>query len=140
MINAPADKVFTFFKNIENNYLKWHPDHVSFKWIKGEGLETGNVFYFEEQIGGILMKKEVVYTKIIPDKYIEIKLTNKFYRLILPKMTFIIESKGRACQFTQQVFIRTGPLGRWLNRREFAAVGQHQKEECENLKSKVENS
>jgi len=34
--------------------------------------------------------------------------------------------------------VRTGPIGAWLNRREFDAVRQHMHEEGENLKRIVE--
>lgn len=138
LIAASPESVYTFFEKIEANYLNWHPEHRMFKWIKGHDLEEGNVFYFEEEIGGELLKKEAVYTKVIPNKYIEFKMTNRFLRFLLPKMTFIFESKDSGCFFTQQVYVRIGPIGRWLNKARFAAVYKHQQEECENLKKIIE--
>ncbi len=137
-IAAPTENVFAFFVDIENNYLNWHPEHRKFIWVKGNNLEEGNVCYFEEVIGGELLKKETVYSKVIPDKYIELKMTNRFLRFLLPKITFIFEHKESGCFFTQQVFIKIGPIGRWLNRNKFAAVYKHQQEECENLKKIIE--
>jgi hypothetical protein len=139
-IAAAPEKVYAFFENIEANYLKWHPDHRMFKWVKGKGVAEGNVFYFEEEIGDELLKKETVYTKVILNRYIEFKMTKRFYRLFLPKMTFLFESKDKGCHFTQQVFVRIGPIGRWLNRKQLAAVAEHQQEECENLKRIMEKS
>lgn len=139
-IAASPEKVYSFFKEIDSNYLNWHPEHLKFEWVKGKGLEVGTVFYFEEEIGGKLLKKEARYTKIIPHRYIELKLTNRFYRLFLPKITFRFEQKENGFLFIQQVFVRIGPIGRWLNRKEFAAVKKHQKEECENLKKIIENT
>jgi hypothetical protein len=137
---ASPTMVYAFFEDIESNYLSWHPEHRKFKWIKGIGIIEGNVFYFEEEIGGELLKKEAVYTKAIPNTYIEFKMTNWYYRILLPKMTFIFNSKDNGCLFTQQLFVRTGPIGRWLNRKKFALVHKHQQEECENLKNIIEQS
>jgi hypothetical protein len=137
-IAAPPEIIYTFFEDIEAIYLNWHPDHRKFNWIKGNGIAEGNVFYFEEEIDGELEKKEAVHTKVIPSKYIEFKMTNWFYRFLLPKMTFIFDSQDDGCIFTQQVFVRIGPIGRCLNRKKFAAVYFHQQEECKNLKKIIE--
>ena len=139
LIAASPENVYTFFEEIEGNYLNWHPEHRMFKWKKGNNLKEGNVFYFEEEIGGELLKKEAIFTKVIPNEYIEFKMTNRLLRFLLPKMTFIFESNDSGCLFTQQVFIRIGPIGRWLNKSKFAAVYKHQHEECENLKIHIEN-
>lgn len=137
-IAASTERVYAFFENMEANYLKWHPDHIKFKWVNSKGLKEGNVFYFEEEIGGELLKKETYYTKIVPNSYIEFKMTSRFYRFLLPKMTFIFEAKNSGCLFTQQVEVRIGPIGRWLNRKQMTEVQKHQQEECENLKRIIE--
>ncbi|WP_114751620.1 SRPBCC family protein [Pleomorphovibrio marinus] len=44
-IAAPPEREYAFFGNMAVNYLKWHPDHLMFKWIKGKGLSEGNKAY-----------------------------------------------------------------------------------------------
>lgn len=139
-IMAPAERVYAFFENMEENYLRWHPDHLCFEWRKGRGLEAGNIFYFEEKIAGQVLKKETRFTRIIPQRHIEFTMVNWFFRWFIPKMTFIMEPQEGGCVFTGQVILRgIGPLGKWLHRQEFAAVRQHMKEEGENLKKLLED-
>lgn len=138
-IKATCEEVYHFFEKMEENYLKWHPEHLRFEWRKGRDLKEGNVFYFEEEIGGQLLKKETHFTDIIPNRYIEFKMVNWFYRWFIPKMTFVFTPEKEGCVFTGQVFLRgIGPLGKWAHRKEFAAVRQHMKEEGENLKQIIE--
>lgn len=139
MIQASNEEVYSFFEKMKENYLDWHPEHIAFEWRKGEGLEVGNVFYFKEEIGGQLLKKETRFTKIIPNQYIEFKMVNWFYRWFIPKMTFIFEEKDKGCLFTAQVFLRgIGPLGKLAHKKEFEAVKKHMTEEGLNLKRIIE--
>lgn len=139
-ISDSCEKVYSFFENMGDNYLNWHPQHLAFEWRQGKGLQVGNVFYFEEEIGGQLLKKETRFTEIIPNRYIEFTMVKWFYRWFIPKMTFIFEEDQRGCKFTAQVFLRgVGPIGKWAQRKEFAAVRQHMKEEGINLKRIIEN-
>lgn len=138
-ISAPCEAVYAFFERMDENYLRWRPEHIKFEWRNGRGLQEGNTFYFEEEIGGQLLKKETRFTRIVPNRYIEFKMTNWFYRLFIPKMTFIMPPEAEGCTFTAQVFLRgIGPLGKRLHRKEFAAVRRHMKEEGENLKAIIE--
>jgi len=138
-IQASPERVYHFFEEMEKNYLRWHPDHLSFAWRKGRGLQVGNEFYFEEKIAGQLLKKETRFRKITPHRYIEFVMVHWLYRWFIPKMTFIFEPREQGCIFTGQVFLRgVGPIGKWVNRQEFAAVRQHMKEEGERLKSIIE--
>ena len=42
-------------------------------------------------------------------------------------------------RFEAEIVIRTGPVGAWLNRREFDAVREHMREEGENLRAILES-
>jgi hypothetical protein len=136
-IGAQPDEVFAFFEKMEQNYLRWHPDHVVFKWVKGQGLQEGHEAYFEERIAGKLLKKTVVYTRIVPNEHIEFSPTFRLMRFFLPRMLFRIEPTSEGCLLTQEIHVRTGPIGAWLNRNEFNAVRQHMKEEGEALENKL---
>lgn len=139
-IQAPPESIFGFFQQMENLYLDWHPDHVTFKWVHGHGLAEGNTFYFEEYIAGKLLKKHVRLTKIVPNEYIEFAPTNRLIRLVLPEMSFRIEPIGEQCRLRARIRVRVGPIGAWLNRREFDAVRQHMQQEGANLKAIIEQT
>lgn len=55
----------TFFDNLEDNCISWHPkDHVFCRWIKGRPHEVGSVAYFEEIRDGKPFKISVKTTKV----------------------------------------------------------------------------
>lgn len=137
-IQTTPERIFQFFAEMAENYVRWHPDHLLFRWETGTGLQEGNEFYFEERIGGQLMKKRVRFTRITPNRHIEFAPTNGLIRLILPRLLFAIEPQGDQCRFIAEIHIRTGPIGAKLNAREFNAVRQHMREEGENLKRLLE--
>lgn len=139
-IKTTPEQIFNFFEEMDRHYTEWHPDHVSFKWTKGRGLKPGVEFHFEEYIGGKLMKKTVRFTKIEPGRYIEFVPTWWLMRVFMPRLSFEIERQDNGCLFIAKIPIRTGPLGAWLNRREFSAVKKHMAEEGENIKRLLEQN
>jgi hypothetical protein len=137
-IKTTPEEVSLFFANMAENYLRWHPDHVLFRWEGKGGLHAGAGFYFEELIAGKLLKKRVRFTRIVPGRLIEFAVTNPLFRLVLPSIAFQIEPEGDSVHVTQTIHIRIGPLGARLNRKEFAAVQKHMDDEGENLKRILE--
>lgn len=141
-INAPPEKIFEFFLNIDKErYILWHPsDHVEFHFEKGNRIEEGAIAYFEEYIHGELHKMKVVYTNIIPNRLIEFKLTNRFWRIFLTKSTFLIEPKNGGCIFKAYNYFRLGPISPRSEKVkiQFATVKKHMKEEGLNLKKIME--
>jgi hypothetical protein len=137
-IRTTPAAVFQFFERMDEHYLGWHPDHQLFRWEQGHGVREGVVFYFEEMIGGKPMNKRVVFTHVEPDRHLEFTFTNRLLRLILPRMVFRFEPEAGGVRFAAEIVIRTGPIGAWLNRREFDAVRRHMREEGENLKRILE--
>ena len=138
-IDVPPERVLEFFDAIDRHYLEWHPDHISFEWVEGDGLAVGNVAAFEETIGGEHKQQTVRYTVVDEPSQIELVPTSRLVRLVLPSIRFTIEPRNGGSRVTQQIRVRTGPIGRRLNRNEFDAVQQHMDEEAENLKQLLED-
>jgi uncharacterized protein YndB with AHSA1/START domain len=139
LIQAPPATVFAFFENMEQNYTRWHPNHILFRWTKGDSLAEGSESYFEERIGHQLIKREVVYTRIVPNHYIEFALTTWLFRLFMPRLFFEMRPEGEGTRFIAEIHLRLGPISKWLNRKDLEDVRQHMKEEGENLKQLMEN-
>ncbi|MFC5367964.1 SRPBCC family protein [Salinirubrum litoreum] len=137
-IHASRSDVYRFFEAMEENYERWHPDHLGFRWVSGDGLQAGAEAYFEERIAGETQAKTVRFTEVVPGRYIEFKPTSLLVGLLLPSISFTIDSTEDGCEFVQRITVRTGPIGARLNRREFDAVREHMREEGENLKAIVE--
>lgn len=136
---SPSD-VFVFFEGMDNaRYLAWHPDHKVFRWTRGQGLQVGNEFSFEEVIAGKRLRKSVAFTRIQDGARIEIAPTGWLMRLFLPRLVFRLERMAdRHYRFIAEIFLRVGPLAARLNRREFDAVREHMRVEGINLKRFVE--
>jgi uncharacterized protein YndB with AHSA1/START domain len=137
-IDAPPERVFAFFAAMAANYRRWHPDHLGYRWLSGNGLHEGATASFEERIGGKLLTKRVCFAHVEPGRYVAMAPTNRLMRLVLPRLSFRMEPEGPGCRLTAEIVVRTGPVGAWLNRREFDAVRRHMREEGENLKRLLE--
>lgn len=140
LIDAPPEDVFEFFEQMDKQYTAWHPNHILFRWVDGAGLSEGNVAYFEEEIDGKVLRKEVRFTRIEANRRIEFRPISRLMRLFLPIIVFSFHPVAGGTRVVQQVKIRTGPIGKWINRREFAAVQQHMQEEGEYLRDILEVS
>lgn len=138
MIAASDGSIFSFFDRMEENYTRWHPDHIRFRWLGDPRQAVGNRFSFEERIHGQLLKRTMRYTRVEAGRLIEFVPDNALIRFFLRRVSFIIEPLNGQCRFTQEVQVRIGPIGKRLNRKGFAAVEKHMREEGENLKTLVE--
>lgn len=138
VVKAGAEAVFQFFEDMEGHYRAWHADHVLFRWEQGRGLREGNIFYFEESIGGKFLRKRVVFTRVRKYDVVEFAPTFWLMRLFLPRILFRIERRGAECLVTAELHLRIGPLAARLNRKELEAVREHMRVEGENLKRLVE--
>ena len=137
-VKASSEAIFRFFEEMEGNYLQWHPDHVLFRWISDPGVKEGNVFYFEEYMAGKLLKKRVVFTRVIPDQHIEFAPTFWLMKVFLPRMEFRVVPEPGGCRFIAEIHLRMGPLARRANKKELETVREHMRVEGLNIKRIVE--
>jgi hypothetical protein len=137
-VDAQPHNVFQLFNEMETLYVSWHPDHVRFRWVSGRGVKEGNTFYFEEYIAGKLLRKTVVFTRVIPNRHIEFAPTFWLMRLFLPRMVFLIEPTDHGCRFTAEIHLRMGPLAQHLQRKELAAIREHMRVEGENIQRLIQ--
>lgn len=137
-IRARPGQVFRFFEEMEKNYLRWHPDHRAFRWLDYGGLRDGSRFYLEERIGGKLLRRTMVITQVESGRLLAFAPASFWIRLLMPRLSFRIEGIRGGSRLEADIRVRTGPLGAWLNRKEFDAVRLHMRQECENLKGIVE--
>lgn len=139
-VQAPLASLFEFFDGMsQERYLDWHPDHKVFRWTRGQGVKVGNRFYFEEVIAGKLLRKSVEFTRVEPGSHLEFAPTFWLLRLVLPRMVFRAEvTAAGTFRFVAEIFLRVGPIGARLNRREFDAVRAHMRIEGINFKRHAE--
>ena len=137
-LRTTPNRIMEFFQAMESNYTRWHPDHHRFEWAKGRGIGEGVEFEIEEEIDGKSKRKRLVYKRVVNGHHIEFAPTSKLLRVLLPRILFRIIPDGDGCRLVQEVHVRIGPVGAWLNRKEFDKVRRHMREEGENLKTLLE--
>ena len=144
-VKASAEQVFEWLcrrSMDKESYKAWHPDHADIRWIKGEPLQVGSIFYAEEYIHGDLYKLKFKIIKIVPNREIRYRILFPL-SLIVTGNAFIIEPIGKnSCTFTATGGLR---IPAWLFRNihkkhkyKIEATQQHMKEEGENLKRALE--
>jgi hypothetical protein len=140
-IAAPPERVHAFFEEMEDKYTSWHPDHIVFRWLEpGRNVERGSAFYIEERINGQVLKRTMRFTRVEPARDLEFAPDSRLIRFFLKRVVFSIEPLGDGCRLIQSLHIRIGPIGYWLNRRGFAAVEKHMREEGRNMKAMLERT
>ncbi|MFH1680387.1 MAG: SRPBCC family protein [Candidatus Eisenbacteria bacterium] len=139
-IDAPPESVYGFFLDIEENYTKWHPDHVVFRWIEGGSLAKGAVAYSEQYIHGKLHRLKARFTKVVPYREIEFSWVNPLIRFFAPRNTWVFEPAGGGCRFTAEGDLRLGWISSRMGRvkQRLEEGRRHIEEEGENLKRLVE--
>ena len=63
---TPSD-AFNWFEHLDENYLSWHPSHVSCRYLTKQTLEAGAILYAEEYLHGKLHKLKFILTNVIPN-------------------------------------------------------------------------
>ncbi len=63
-IEASSERVFDWFRHLEDNYCSWHPAHVSCSYVRGRALEDGSVLYAEEYLDGRLHRLKFTLTEV----------------------------------------------------------------------------
>jgi len=122
----------------EENFKKWHKDHIKCQWLRGKPFEIGSVLYVEEYLHGELHKMKFLSTQLEPNRKIEYKLLFPT-SIICPIGSFIIEPKGESCIFTATLSFRVGWLFSIFAKNRVDAIKKHMKEEKENIKKISEN-
>jgi hypothetical protein len=141
-INTTPKKIWDFFKNIEENYTKWHPkDHLKFKWISGKPLDLGSSLYSEQYVFGKIQKYNGYISDVTHNKRIAFRFRYPV-SLITPGIEWLIKSKGKKSIFTAITYIRAGHFYKKIFRKGMRNLikehNRHVNEEGEILKKLLE--
>jgi uncharacterized protein YndB with AHSA1/START domain len=139
-IDTHPERVYAFFLNIEQNYTKWHPDHIVFRWVKGNTIQQGAVAYSEQRVHGKIHKMSATFTKVIPNQLVEFRWDNLLARFFAPRNVWIFQPTNGGCRFIAESDLRLGWISsRMKHAKKALEAGRiHLKEEGENLKRLVE--
>ncbi len=69
-IPAPPERIWHWFENLEENYLRWHPAHLDFKAIRGSPIKEGSICFFDTHIDGFRLRMRTRVVKAVPMSYL----------------------------------------------------------------------
>lgn len=69
IIPADADRVWTFFTELDTRYRDWHPEHLEWRTLKGPPLTPGAIWYAHEWIGPLEISSRAFVTDAEPGRY-----------------------------------------------------------------------
>jgi hypothetical protein len=141
-IAASPKNTYSFFENIGRNYTKWHPDHVSFRWVTGNFLAPGATACFTHRIEGTVHELPAQFTGLIAGQRIEYEWQNASGGFSAPRNVWIFKATDRGCLFVSESELLLENVSSLSKQVEAALTGvqRHLAEEGENLKTIVESA
>ena len=137
-IKTNPETIWSFFQNLERNYLDWHrQDHIVLKWIKGKPHTEGSIVYAEEYILGKRVKIKMKCVEII--EYQKIRYKTLFpLSLFHPGSEYTFENTDAGVLFTATNYFRIPYIFRNHIMKLIKATEVHIREEAINLKRILE--
>lgn len=137
IIQIPPREVYEWFLNIQDEYLNWHVDHISCRWLKGEPFEVGSILYAEEYLHGKQHNLTFETTRVIPAELIEYR--NTFPNsVVIPFGSFQFEQVEGGCKFTATLQVRFFRIINLFFSKRVDQLIRHMEQEGENLKLLLE--
>jgi len=139
-IEAPADAVWAWLRDLPRHYLAWHPAHTRAEWIDGGPGQPGAELHVEEVLHGERHRLRMVVTDIreAPTRMtLEYRILGAI-GLLIPKGRFEVERRAGGCTFTAGLHVRAARLTSTLFRRQYLDLKKHLREEGANLKALLE--
>lgn len=140
-VRASPEQVFDWLGHLRENYLAWHPDHRSCRYLRGEPLQVGSVVEIEELLHGRPHRIRFRVTQVEPNARIRYRIAG------LGEGGFATEPLEGGVVFIADLRMGTrlpvlgaladGVLAR-LFRRRIEALRRHMAEEGRNLKRLLE--
>jgi uncharacterized protein YndB with AHSA1/START domain len=65
---APPERVWRFFREMDENYPRWHREHLAWRTLRGEPLAAGTIWFADEWIGPIRVSARFFVTGAEPER------------------------------------------------------------------------
>jgi uncharacterized protein YndB with AHSA1/START domain len=138
VIDSPPELIWEWLTDLATQYTRWHPDHVSAEWERGEPNQVGSIMRAVEDLGGTREVLRFEIASIDPPHRFEYRIRGPI-SMLLPGGAFTVTPHNGVSQFTASISYRFGALTEWLFRRRMTVLSEHMKEEGHNLKRIIES-
>lgn len=130
VIMAPPERLVDFFETLDEHYLDWHPDHVSFAWLD----PAHERFHFVERIGSWTLDMRMSIERSADGRLATCRPRSALFALVFPWMTFEARAEpGGGARYTHRINLRLGPLRWLLERTLLQPLRRHMALESQNL-------
>jgi hypothetical protein len=68
-VPAPVERVWAFLERLDDNYARWHPEHLRWRTLRGRPLRTGTVWFADEWIGPLRIASRFFVVADEPGEY-----------------------------------------------------------------------
>jgi hypothetical protein len=65
---ASAEGVWSLFEQMEDVYADWHREHLRWRWLSGEPLAKGSVWFADEWVGPMRISSRFFVTESEPER------------------------------------------------------------------------
>lgn len=130
-LDCAPDQAISFFDHLDENYVRWHPNHIAFRWL-GPPQDPRSRFFFDQRIGG---RRVRLTMRVDQSTRYQLSCTPErgVWRAIFPGMSFSFEPEGAGTLFTYRIGLQMGPLEGPLDHAVLVPIRQHMREEAESL-------
>jgi len=73
-LDVPPEAVWQFFREMNSNYPRWHREHLRWRWLQGEPLAPGAIWYADEWIGWFRLSCRFFVTASQPGRHFAFRI------------------------------------------------------------------
>ena len=141
VVEAPPERVWHWLEHMPDHFLRWHPDHLSCRWCRGEGFSPGAELEVVERLHGKAHRLRMRALSVEPGR----RIVYRVFPGLDGSFELAPEGQGTALTATLRMGVNwpvIGPLIDLLLSRAIGgrieAIRRHQREEGQNLKALIE--
>lgn len=65
---ASPRRVWAWFRELDDHYPDWHPEHLRWRTLRGEPLASGTVWFADEWVGPLRLSSRFFVTDAVPER------------------------------------------------------------------------
>jgi uncharacterized protein YndB with AHSA1/START domain len=66
---APPERVWRLFVEMDAHYAEWLPEHLTWRWLRGEPLSEGAVWFADEWVGPVRVSGRFSAHSVEPERF-----------------------------------------------------------------------
>jgi uncharacterized protein YndB with AHSA1/START domain len=73
-LSVPTERVWQFFRQMDENYPRWHREHLTWRTLRGEPLSKGTIWFADEWVGPMRISARFVVTEAEPERFFSYRI------------------------------------------------------------------